>query len=67
MIRSACTYLPRQQNVLHCHSKILMPLHLIPPHDGLVHVLINFNIPPPQILLHSPTSFHELQRPSTTK
>ena len=46
-----------------------MPLHLIPPHDGagLVHVLINFNIPPPQVLLHPPTGFHGLQRPSTTK
>ena len=57
--------LPWQQNVLHDASKMLMPLQLIPPHEGagLLHVLINFCIPPPHVLLHLPTGFHKLHRP----
>ena len=61
--------LPRQQNVLHATSKILMPLQRIPPHEGagLLHVLTNFSIPPPHVLLHLPTGFHKLHRPLTTE
>ena len=64
-----CIILPRQQNVLHATSKILMPLQRIPPHEGagLLHVLTNFSIPPPHVLLHLPTGFHKLHRPLTTE
>ena len=56
--------LPRQQYSLHDSSWTLMPLQGSPPHEGvgLLHVLLNLIIPPPQLLLHSPC-VHELHPP----
>ena len=44
-----------------------MPLQGSPLHEGvgLLHVLLNLTIPPPQLLLH-PDCVHELHPPSTT-
>ena len=44
-----------------------MPLQDDPLHlgEGLLHVLLNLIIPPPQVLLHAPC-VHELHPPSTT-
>ena len=59
--------LPRQQNSLHASSRVLLPLQNEPLHEGvgLLHVLLNLIIPPPQVLLHLP-GVHELHPPSTT-
>ena len=55
---------PAQQNSLHGSSRIPMPLQDKPPHEGvgLLHVLLNLIIPPPQVLLHVPC-VHELHPP----
>ena len=60
--------LPRQQNLLHASSYVLMPVQDNPPHEGvgLLHDLVNCFIPPPHALLHDP-SVHELHPPSTTE
>ena len=54
----------RQQNSLQASSRTLIPLQDAPPHEGvgLLHVLVNFNIPPPQVLLHG-LCLHELHPP----
>ena len=56
--------LPRQQNLLHVSSWTLIPLQGSPLHEGvgLLHVLLNLIIPPPQVLLHLPR-VHELHPP----
>ena len=48
--------LPLQQNALHASSRVLLPLHNKPAHEGvgLVHDLVYSFIPPPQVLLHDP-------------
>ena len=48
--------LPRQQNLLHASSRVLLPVQDKPPHEGvgLLHDLVNFFIPPPHVLLHDP-------------
>ena len=58
--------LPGQQILLHTSSRVLLPLQGKPPHEGmgLLHILVAFLIPSPQILLQAPV--HELHPPSTT-
>ena len=64
--RNCIIILPRQQISLHASSRILMPVQDKPPHEGvgLLHDLVAFLIPPPQVLLHDPSA-HVLQPPST--
>ena len=56
--------LPGQQYSLQASSRTLIPLQDEPPHEGvgLLHVLVKFTIPPPQVLLHG-LCFHELHPP----
>ena len=46
----------------------LRALQLFPPQEGtgLLHLLVNVCVPPPQVLLHGPC-VHELHPPSTTE
>ena len=48
--------LPRQQWVLHETTSLLGPEQPFPPQGraGLLHTLVRFCVPPPQLLLHDP-------------
>ena len=57
-------FLPGQHWLLHVICLIFEPEQSFPPQEGigLLHLLVNVCVPPPQVLLHGPY-FHELHPP----